>query len=345
MLRVAVVGGTGYTGGELLRLLCQHPKVQITAVTSEHSFGEAVEKKLPNLKGFLAFNMEPFNAAALSTKADFFFLSLPHGKAQAPMADLLQQGKKVVDLSADFRLQDPAIYEKWYRVPHAFPDLLKRVVYGLPEIYRETISRAEGVANPGCYPTGALLPLYPLIQEGLVDGREPIVIDSKSGVSGAGRLPSLTTHFPEVNEGIEAYAVEGHRHLPEITQEINRAGAHSPSVIFTPHLLPITRGLLTSLYVRLARTLSKGDLLDLLTSCYTKHPFIRIVDGTTNPRNVRGSNFCDIGVHIHADSGWATLFSSIDNLVKGAAGQAIQNMNLMMGYEETTGLYSPGFSP
>jgi N-acetyl-gamma-glutamyl-phosphate reductase len=345
MTRVAVIGGTGYTGGELLRLLCRHPKVRITAVTSEQSAGEPVDKRLPHLKGFVPLNFEPLNVEALSERADFFFLALPHGSALGPMADLLDRGKKVVDLSADFRLRDPAIYEKWYRGVHSHPELLERVVYGLSEVYHDGIARASGVANPGCYPTGAILPLYPLVFQGLVDPDEPIVVDSKSGVSGAGRSPSLTTHFPEVNEGVEAYNIGVHRHLPEITQEVHRAGIASPRILFTPHLFPINRGILTTIYVRLNRSFSKDALLELLASHYAKMPFIRILEGSPNPRNVRGSNFCDIGAHVTSDGEWAILLSAIDNLVKGAAGQAVQNMNLMVGDEQTLGLMSPGIFP
>jgi N-acetyl-gamma-glutamyl-phosphate reductase len=336
MLRVAVIGGTGYTGGELLRLLCLHPKVTVTAVTSGQSAGGSIDEKLPHLKGFLSLPLERLDLGPLADRADFFFLALPHRSAQAPMASLIGLGKKVVDLSADFRLRDPAVYQKWYQAPHSQPDLLQRVVYGLSEVNREAISTAQGVANPGCYPTGALLLLYP---------SGPIVIDSKSGVSGAGRTPSQTTHFPEVNEGTEAYSVGVHRHLPEIVQEIDRMGMRSQKVIFTPHLLPINRGILTTIYLRPARAISRGELLDLITSRYKDDPFIRIVEGSPNPRNVRGSNLCDIGAYIDADSGWAVLLSAIDNLVKGAAGQAIQNMNLMMGYEETAGLLAPGIFP
>jgi N-acetyl-gamma-glutamyl-phosphate reductase len=290
-------------------------------------------------------SLEAFDAGSLDDRADFFFLALPHRSAQEPMAALMGLGKKVVDLSADFRLRDPALFEKWYQAPHTQPDLLKRVVYGLPEVYRKVISSAQGVANPGCYPTGALLPLYPLIKAEIIDPNGPIVIDGKSGVSGAGRSPSLTTHFPEVNEGAEAYSVGVHRHLPEILQEIHRMGMSSQKVIFTPHLFPINRGILTTIYVRLTRAISREELLELLSSRYKNDPFIRIIDGSPNPRNVRGSNFCDIGAYIDSDSGWAVLLSAIDNLVKGAAGQAIQNMNLMMGYEETAGLLTPGMFP
>jgi len=345
MLRVAVVGATGYAGGELLRLLCQHPKVQLTAVTSEHAAGESIEKRHPSLKGFLSLALEPLEVKALSARADFFFLALPHRTAQTPMAALLGAGKKVVDLSADFRLQDPLTYEKWYQASHSEPGLLKQVVYGLPEVYSAWIAEAQGVANPGCYPTGALLPLFPLIKNGLVSPNETILIDSKSGVSGAGRSPSPTSHFTEVNEGVEAYNVGVHRHLPEIVQEVIRGGMTSPRVIFTPHLLPMNRGILTTIYIRLNRSLSRGEILSVLSSHYAKSPFIRILDGSPNPKNVRGSNFCDIGAYIHPDGGWAILLSAIDNLVKGAAGQAVQNMNLMMGFPETAGLMSPGLCP
>lgn len=345
MLRVAVLGGTGYTGAEMLRLLCRHPEVEITAVTSEQSAGERIDKRLPHLKGFLSLSFEPIDLERLQDRADFFFLALPHRQAQGPMAFLLERGKRVVDLSADYRLRAPEVYQKWYQTPHAYPHLLTRVVYGLPEIYPEEIAAAQGVANPGCYPTGALLALLPLIREGLLDPQAPILIDSKSGVSGAGRTPSLTTHFPEVHEGVEAYQVGVHRHLPEIIQELHRAGLGSSGVLFTPHLLPMNRGILTTIYVRLNRPMTSSDLLARLAAAYAKRPFIRVGERSPNPAHLRGSNFCDISASIAPDQPWAVLLSAIDNLMKGAAGQAVQNMNLMMGYPESTGLLAPGLFP
>lgn len=367
MLKVAIIGASGYTGGELLRLLVRHPKIRITAATSEQSAGQPIQAPFPNLSGRLDLVLEPLDIEILSGKADFFFLALPHTTAMACAAGLLKKGKKVVDLSADFRLKDPKLYRQWYQVTHTHPDLLRSAVYGLPEVHRAAIRKASLVANPGCYPTGALLGLIPLL-----DGRLPvpvcagrparqtgtalkgprihldgIVIDAKSGVSGAGRRATLDYHFSEVNESASAYQVASHRHLPEIEQEIAALVGKPVCVSFTPHLLPMTRGILTTLYARMKKPLPSLDWVEQFEGFYQNEPFVHVLPlgQWPNTRNVRGSNACHIGVVADPRTEQVIIVTAIDNLVKGAAGQAVQNMNLMMGFNETLGLEDPGLFP
>ena len=341
MLRVAIAGATGYTGAELIRLLVQHPNVKIVSVTSEQSSGEPLVARLPSLNRFSDLILEKFDTDRVAENADFIFSALSHTKAMKPVAHWMNAGKKVIDLSADYRLQSAKVYEKWYSAPHQEPALLKKAVYGLPEIYRKKIAKASLIANPGCYPTGTLLPLYPFLKLGVVDTTREIIIDAKSGVSGAGRSPNTTTHFPEVNEGLVAYNVGTHRHIPEIEQEIS---AFEAKIIFTPYLLPVNRGILTTIYLPLKRKMTQDQLEEILDE-YNSEFFIRLVDHPPNLRDVRGSNFCDLAVFATAGGRTAILISAIDNLVKGASGQAIHNMNIMMGWEETTGLTAPPLFP
>jgi N-acetyl-gamma-glutamyl-phosphate reductase len=341
MLKIAIAGATGYTGAELVRLLVQHPKVKIVCVTSEQSSGEPLTTRLPFLKGFSDLTLEKFDADRIAENADLIFSALSHTKAMRPVAHWINAGKKVIDLSADYRLKSVKIYEKWYSAPHQEPALLKKAVYGLPEIYRKKIACASLIANPGCYPTGALLPLYPFLKSGVVDTTREIVIDAKSGVSGAGRSPNEATHFPEVNEGLVAYNIGTHRHIPEIEQEI---ASFKASIIFTPYLLPVNRGILTTIYLPLKQKMSQAQLEDVLDE-YRSEPFIRLADHVPNLKDVRGSNFCDIGIFATSNGKTAILISAIDNLVKGASGQAIHNMNIMMGWDEQTGLTTPPLFP
>ncbi|MFQ5596490.1 MAG: N-acetyl-gamma-glutamyl-phosphate reductase [Nitrospiria bacterium] len=343
-MKVGIIGATGYTGGELLRLLRHHPKADVICVTSERSAGQPLVERHPFLNGHYDLRLEALHPEKIAKKADFLFIALSHTQAMAPVFQFIASGKKVVDLSADFRLRSGKLYEKWYGTAHACPSLLKRSVYGLPEIYRKKIARATLVANPGCYPTGALLPIIPFLKQGLIDPSREIIVDAKSGVSGAGRSPKETTHFPEVNEGHMAYGIGMHRHLPEIIQEITRNGEVRPKVLFTPHLLPINRGILTTIYFPLRARLSQKRISSVLSS-YKKEVFIRLIKGSPNVAHVRGSNDCHI-TGIPSPSGrTAILISAIDNLGKGAAGQAIQNMNIMMGWEECLGLHGPGLFP
>ncbi len=345
-LKTAVVGSSGYAGGELLRILLLHPRVAVTAVTSEKSAGRPITSLFPHLLSVTDLVCEAFEPGAIAKKADFAFLALPHVAAQGAAYELHKLGVKVVDLSADYRLSDPAQYETWYEHCHQYPELLKHAVYGLPELHRRKIEQASLIANPGCYPTSAILGLAPLVKKRMIDPAS-IVIDSKSGVSGAGRSPSLAHHFPEVNEGLMAYKIGTHRHTPEIEQEISLLAGGQVTLSFTPHLVPMNRGILSTIYARLANETDTGRLHALYEEFYKKEPFVRVLPlgDFPNVRNVRGSNFCDIGVFADRRTGRAIVVSAIDNLVKGASGQAVQNMNLMMGFDETEGLKAAGLFP
>jgi len=347
MFRVAVVGGSGYTGAELLRLLSQHPQVRLTAVTSEQSAGKGVGEVFPSLQHRLLLVYEVLDVATISQKADFFFVALPSGSAMEPVAQLVERGKKVVDLSADYRLRDAQQYQEWYHQPHRYPSLLDRAVYGLPEIYRERIQTAHLVANPGCYPVTVILALLPILKNGLMDLSRPILIDSKSGISGAGRTPALTYHFPEIQEGLMAYGLGQHRHIPEMEQELSGLAGGAVKVTFTPHLIPINRGILSTIYLSLSPSMETQSLINLYRDFYKTEPFVQVLDSgvSPNPHHVRGSNLCQIGILVNQRTGVTVLLSAIDNLVKGAAGQAIQNMNLMMGLDEILGLGSTGLFP
>ncbi|MHB8483067.1 MAG: N-acetyl-gamma-glutamyl-phosphate reductase [Nitrospiria bacterium] len=345
-IKIGIIGASGYTGGELLRLLSRHPGVELASLTSEQSAGKNIQEIFPFLTGILDMKVESIETPGLASKADFFFMSTPHGLGREVVPLLLQKGAKIVDLSADYRLKKPALYQKWYHMDHLHPDLLNQVVYGLTEVYREKIRKASLVANPGCYPTSILLPLYPLLKENVIDLQSPLIIDAKSGVSGAGRSLDLRTHFSEVDEGIEPYKTGGkHRHIPEIEQEIEYFSGRAVPVTFTPQLLPIVRGMLSVIYIKLKS--NRGSLEDLYRKYYGDEPFIKLLKpgASTNPKNVRGSNFCHIGFSEDSRTGITILYGAIDNLTKGASGQAIQNMNLMLGFEETLGLTAAGLFP
>ncbi len=345
-LNIAIAGSSGYTGGELMRILLNHGKVNVTAITSEKSAGKPITSLFPNLGGLTSLVCESLDPDTIAKKSDVVFLALPHVTAQAAAFQFIRLGKKVVDLSADYRLADPAVYETWYEHTHQYPELLKDAVYGLPELHREKIKRALLIANPGCYPTSSILALAPLIKNDAVD-LQSIIIDSKSGVSGAGRSPSLAHHYPEVNEGFMAYKVGTHRHTPEIEQELSALAGKQITVSFTPHLVPMNRGILTTAYAKLATQMDTAQVHSLYQELYHNEPFVRLLPAGQFPnvRNVRGSNFCDIGVYSDPRTGRAVVVAAIDNLVKGASGQAIQNMNLMMGFEETEGLKFAGLFP
>lgn len=345
-LKIAIVGSSGYTGGELYRILLHHPGVTVTTVTSEKSAGKPLTDIFPHLYGLTDLVCESLEPEAVAKKADFVFLALPHVTAQAAAYRFHKLGVKVVDLSADYRLADPAVYEKWYEHGHQYPDLLKSAAYGLPELHREKIKKASLTANPGCYPTAAILGLAPAIAKKMIDA-STIVVDSKSGVSGAGRSVSLAHHYPEVNEGFMAYKVGTHRHTPEIEQEVSLVAGATVTLSFTPHLVPMNRGILSTIYAKLTSSIDTVRLHAAYHMFYEKEPFVRVLPPGQFPnvRNVRGSNFCDIGVYADDRTGRAIIVTVIDNLVKGASGQAVQNMNLMMGFAETTGLKFAGLFP
>ncbi len=345
--RIAIAGASGYAGAELVRLAAAHPNYDITAVTSEKSAGQSVSSIFPNLTGIVNRTFEALSPEALADRADAIFLALPHTKSQEPVALCRKAGKLVVDLSADFRLKDVATYELWYKAPHDHPHLLKDAVYGLPELHRKAIVGAKLVASPGCYPTAAVLQLAPLVAEQLIQF-DTIAIDAKSGISGAGRSPALPYHFPEAHESLEPYKIGSHRHIPEIEQELSALSGRNGSVTvaFTPHLVPMNRGILSTAYCKLKQRVELADLRALYRTFYAGERFVRLYEDTVpNPRYLKGSNFCDIGVYTDARAGWVVTVAAVDNLVKGAAGQAIQAMNLMMGLPEETGLLAPGSYP
>jgi len=336
--RVGIVGATGYTGVELLRLLLRHPQVEVTALTSQKYAGIPIDQVFPSLTKSFQLLCEELQADQISKKTDLIFTAVPHKTAMEVVPLFYRQGKRVVDLSADFRLKDAATYEKWYQ-RHTSADLLSESVYGLPELHREKIRSAKIVGNPGCYPTGALIGLIPLAKKQMISV-DNIVIDSKSGVSGAGRDVVLDSLFCEVNEGVKAYKIFEHRHLPEIDQELSAIAGKKVSVIFVPHLIPMDRGILTTIYVHLTKRSKPEEVLNAFQEHYQRDSFIRVYPQgkLPNTKNVRGSNYCDIGVKVHESEDRAVIVTAIDNLVKGASGEAVQNMNIMLGFPETLGL-------
>jgi len=345
MKKCSVVGATGYTGTELVRLLSDHPRVRLVSVTSRSLAGKRVTDVFPHLISHInGLSFVPPDMETLARESDCVFLATPHGVSADLAAALLARNRDlvVIDLSADFRLKDPDAYAHWYGHPHPHPELLPQAVYGLPELEAAHLKGARLIANPGCYPTSVVLAAAPLVKGGLTDPTS-LIADSKSGVTGAGREPTMGTHFPEVNESIKAYGVTKHRHTPEIEQELSSLAGHPLILNFTPHLLPINRGILSTVYAANPKGLSKKELLDVYHEFYKAAPFVRVYDsGLPEIRNVRGSNYCDIGFEVDARTKRFVLVSAIDNLIKGASGQAVQNMNLAFGFPETDGLKAPG---
>ncbi|MGH2453550.1 MAG: N-acetyl-gamma-glutamyl-phosphate reductase [bacterium] len=344
MVRVSVIGASGYGGGEVVRLLLGHPEVRLAHLVAERRAGEPFAEVFPNVRGLLDHQTEALDTAAVAADSDAVFLALPNGAAMG-VAPHLGERVKVIDLGADFRFRSARVYEQWYAAPHSAEGLLEEAVYGLPELHRPRIRRARIVGNPGCYPTAALLAVAPLLSAGLArpDG---IVIDAKSGVSGAGRAAGPRTQFSEVNENVFAYGTPGHRHTAELEQEL---GAITPqaTMTFTPHLIPMTRGILATAYLPPARAVTRAEAEAALHEAYAGEPFVRLLDGESLPQTkaTLGSNFADVAVRVDPRSGMIVAFAAIDNLVKGAAGQAIQNMNLMCGLPEDLGLRVPGLFP
>jgi N-acetyl-gamma-glutamyl-phosphate reductase len=339
-ISIGILGATGYTGAELIRLLHSHPEVRITYCSSRQYNGKPISEILEFLKGSYDRELEEFDASAIKKRCDLVFSCLPHGVSMEFIAQITGS-VKVVDLSADFRIRDASVYSEWYQ-KHAHPEMLPKAVYGLCEIYGDEIRHATLVANPGCYPTSVLLPLIPLLKSGMIE-QDGIIVDSKSGVSGAGRGLSLNTHICEAGESFSAYKIgHSHRHIPEIEQELTKASGAPVSIEFTPHLIPITRGMLSTIYVSTAR--SEGELKECLQEFYKEARFVRIIKGLPATKDVRGTNRCLIAMSKGVHSGRATIISVIDNLTKGASGQAVQNMNLMFGLDEAAGLdYIPVF--
>ena len=340
MIRVAIAGATGYAGAELVRILSAHPEVELTMLTSRQFAGMRFDEVYPAFGGQVDLVCEAYSADRVCDRADVVFMALPHQLPMSFVPEIIECGKKVIDLSADFRFNEAAIYESVYQ-PHTAKELLESSVYGLSEIYAGLIEKARLIGNPGCYPTSVLLPLIPLLKKDLLDP-STLVADSKSGVSGAGRTLSLASHYCEVNESFKPYKVADHRHNPEMDAVLSREAQKDISITFVPHLVPMTRGMLTTIYATPTADLTAKDVSDCYAAAYSQRPFIRLCSNDRLPDtlNVRGTNYCDIGFKVDERNNRLILVSAIDNLVKGAAGQAVQNMNIMMGFDETDGLHS-----
>jgi len=340
MIDAVIIGGSGYVGGELLRFLLFHPYVKIVSVTSQLNIGKKISEVHPNLKNITQLKFESENLAQIDKKADIVFLALPNGVGMKKIKYIDLNKIKVIDIGPDFRIKDPNIFNEVYKIKHEAINLLKKAVCGIPEIYKEQIKKSQLVACPGCFPTGALLALYPLAKAKLLSNN--VVIDSKTGSSGSGIKPSESTHHPERAHDLKAYQVFTHRHLPEIAQVINEFQEKNVDVIFTPHSTPMVRGIFTTAYVFLKEKISYEKIKKLYEKTYDNSSFIRLVEQSRSSV-VAGSNFCDIALYVKGNK--LIVTSAIDNLVKGAAGQAIQNMNIMFGLPEITGLQFPGLHP
>jgi len=342
-MRIGVVGGSGYVGGELLRLLLSHPEVEVTLVTSQKHAGEYVHFVHPNLRGVTPLKFIRYNLSEIERKCDLVFTALPHGTSIKFVPELLDAGLKVVDMSADFRLKDPENYIKWYGWSHPAPELLKEAVYGLPELHREEIRKAKLVACPGCIATSAILALAPMVKADFIDNNK-IIVDAKVGSSGAGSNPSKASHHPERFGGTRPYKPVDHRHIPEIEQELNLVSKKPVNVAFTPHAANMVRGILSTIHAFLTKEITMKEVWMAYRSMYEAEPFIRLFKykkglyQLPDPKIVVGSNFCDIGFELDLRVNRLVVFSAIDNLVKGAAGQAIQCLNIMFGLNEKLGL-------
>ncbi len=335
MIKIGIVGGTGYTGVELLRLLAQHPQAKLEVITSRKEAGMPVAEMFPNLRGHVSLKFSDTTDAPL-TKCDVVFFATPNGIAMEQARELVKAGVRVIDLAADFRIKDIAEWEKWYGMKHACPELVEEAVYGLPEVNREAIKKARVLANPGCYPTAVQLGFLPLIEEKIVNNQQ-LIADAKSGVSGAGRKAEIGSLLSEAADNFKAYGVAGHRHLPEISQGLSRAAGEKVGLTFVPHLTPMIRGIHATLYARLTKDV---DVQALYEKRYAHEPFVDVMPPGSHPetRSVRASNVCRIAVHRPQGGDTVVVLAVEDNLVKGAAGQAVHNMNIMFGVPETTGL-------
>lgn len=345
MIKVGVVGGTGYTGVELLRLLSRHPGVTLTAITSRGEAGMPVAEMFPSLRRRVDLKFVTPQDAQLE-KCDVVFFATPNGIAMKQAAELVAAGVRVIDLAADFRIRDVAEWQKWYGMEHAAPELVAEAVYGLPEVNREQIRKARVLANPGCYPTAVQLGFLPLVEAGLVD-TDHLIADAKSGVSGAGRKAEVHTLLPEAADSFKAYGVPGHRHLPEIRQGLSLAAGSQVGLTFVPHLTPMIRGIHATLYGRIKPGVDLPDLQALFEKRYANETFVDVMPAGSHPetRSVRASNLCRIAVHRPQGGDTIVVLSVIDNLVKGAAGQAVQNLNIMFGFDEEAGLDIVPVSP
>jgi N-acetyl-gamma-glutamyl-phosphate reductase len=343
VIEVGIVGGTGYTGAELLRLLARHPRARVKVLTSRQEAGRRADSLFPQLRGLCDLSYSAPDAADLASCHAVFFAT-PHGTAMSMAPALVERGVKVIDLSADFRLKDTAVYKRWYQHEHACPELLAEAVYGLPELYRNEIRRARVIGNPGCYPTAVALGLLPLLEAEVID-RSTLIADCKSGVSGAGRELRLGSMFVEAADNLKSYGVAGHRHLPEIEQTLSAVTGGEVGLTFIPHLVPMIRGMQATIYARLSR--KDADLQGLFERRYRGEPFVDVLPAGAEPetRSVRGANVCRLAVHRPGGGDIVVVLSVIDNLVKGAAGQAVQCFNLMFDCDELTALDAPPLSP
>ena len=335
MTRVAIIGGAGYTALELIRLLLRHPAAEIVAISDIQENRPHIASIHPSLTGRVDLCLEKLTPAEVAARAECVFCCLPHGVSASIAPQFLDAGARVIDFSADYRLDSAEVFAEWYNQKHPDPDRLGKVPYGLPELFREQIRSAPLVANPGCYPTSAILPLAPLLKAGLIDPTD-IVVDSKSGVTGAGRTPTLLSHYPECNESMCAYNLGRHRHTPEIAQYLGWAAGEKAGVLFTPHLVPMDRGILSTTYSRPRDGVTEQQLLETLSSFYANEPFVRVVERLPATKDSATTNFCDLTARIVR--GKVITVSCIDNLVKGASGAAVQNFNLMFGHPEAAGL-------
>ncbi len=333
MVRVGILGATGYTALELMKILQRHDEVEIVVLTSRQEGNPHVAAIHPQLAGRLDMHLEDLEPSQVAARCDCVFSCLPHGASANVVRQLLDAGRRVVDFSADYRLNDADVYCTWYGQKHVDPQRVGKAVYGLPELFGDQIPDAALVANPGCYPTSAILAISPLLKARLIQA-DGIIVDSKSGISGAGRTPKLTTHYPECNESIVAYNVGRHRHTPEIDQVLTLVGGQEVQVVFTPHLVPMDRGILTTAYALPTGDATEQDLLAALRTFYDGQPFVRVVEHLPATKDVMGSNFCDVTVRLVR--GRVVMIGCIDNLIKGASGAAVQNFNLMFGFPETT---------
>jgi len=335
MIKAAIVGCSGYTAIEAIKILLRHPQVQIEAATSRQADGTTIDAMHPQLTDRLNLIVEDLSPEQIAGRCDVAFCCLPHG-ASAPIVSRLLAGNcRVIDLSADYRLSTPQLYKKWYGEEHTDPGRLGGTPYGLPELFADQIRTSKLIANPGCYPTSAILPLAPLIKYGLIE-TSGIVVDSKSGASGAGRTPKTGTLFCEINEGFSAYAVGTHRHQPEIIDIVGRFAGTNPQLVFTPHLVPMDRGILSTIYARPRGGTTANQMRECLSAFYESHPFVRVVSHLPVTKHVANTNYCDITVR--ENDGWIILISALDNLIKGASGAAVQCMNVMFDLDQTLGL-------
>lgn len=349
-MRIGIIGGSGYVGGELLRLLLIHPHVEVSMVTSRQVIGEYVFNSHPNLRGLTSLKFVPMDISELQKNCDLVFTATPHGGSVNLVPKLLEAGLKVIDMSADFRLKNPDAYEKWYGWKHGNTEVLKGAVYGLPELHREEIKNARLIGCPGCMATATILALIPVVKAGLIE-KNRIVADLKVGSSGGGSKPTVASHHPERFGGVRPYKVVGHRHIAEVEQELNALTAEPVTVSFSPHAVNMVRGILATIHVFPTQPVTNKDIWKALRSAYEGEPFIRFVKylkgcyQLPDPKVTQGTNYCDIGFEIDEHANRLLMFSAIDNMVKGASGQGVQCLNIMMGIDETTGLKSTGFHP